>query len=310
MNPGGSSAGAAPPRRAATGPCTWAPTSAAPSACPPPGAAWWGFKPSLGRVPIDPPYYGRVAGPMTRTVEDAALMMRALARPDARDVMSLPPADIPGSTSPSTAGLRLGLLLDAGIGMPVDPEVRAAVRGRGAPPRGAGAAVEPMAPSSRDPCSTASTSSGASAPGRRSARSRGAAGAGAALHPGLGGGRARPHGAPVYEGFSQMLAMRFAAAGRASPSTSSSRRWPRGRLPGGAGLAPRRPAAPLRAHRLHGGLQHVGTAGGVGERGLDGGGVPIGLQIAGAASTTSGCCASRGASRREGGGEAVAAGVG
>ena len=31
------------------------------------------LKPSLGRVPIHPPYMGRVAGPMTRTVEDAAL---------------------------------------------------------------------------------------------------------------------------------------------------------------------------------------------------------------------------------------------
>ena len=41
------------------------------------------LKPSLGRVPIDPPYVGRVAGPITRTVDDAALMMRVLSRPDA-----------------------------------------------------------------------------------------------------------------------------------------------------------------------------------------------------------------------------------
>ena len=41
-------------------------------------AAWcgvFGLKPSFGRIPIDPTYYGRVAGPMTRTVRDAALMM-------------------------------------------------------------------------------------------------------------------------------------------------------------------------------------------------------------------------------------------
>ena len=31
-----------------------------------------------GRIPIDPPYPGRVAGPMTRTVEDAALAMTVL----------------------------------------------------------------------------------------------------------------------------------------------------------------------------------------------------------------------------------------
>src|SRR5687767_2567070 len=49
------------------------------------------LKPSLGRVPIHPPYLGRVAGPMTRTVHDAALVMSVLAHADARDFMCLPP---------------------------------------------------------------------------------------------------------------------------------------------------------------------------------------------------------------------------
>jgi aspartyl-tRNA(Asn)/glutamyl-tRNA(Gln) amidotransferase subunit A len=56
-------------------------------------AGWCGIfslKPSLGRMPIDPPYTGRAAGPMTRTVADAALMMQVLSQPDARDSMSLP----------------------------------------------------------------------------------------------------------------------------------------------------------------------------------------------------------------------------
>jgi Asp-tRNA(Asn)/Glu-tRNA(Gln) amidotransferase A subunit family amidase len=56
-------------------------------------AGWCGIftlKPSLGRMPIDPPYTGRAAGPMTRTVADAALMMQVLSLPDARDSMSLP----------------------------------------------------------------------------------------------------------------------------------------------------------------------------------------------------------------------------
>jgi Asp-tRNA(Asn)/Glu-tRNA(Gln) amidotransferase A subunit family amidase len=48
------------------------------------------LKPSLGRVPIHPPYAGRVTGPMTRTVADAALLMTALTRPDPRDYMNLP----------------------------------------------------------------------------------------------------------------------------------------------------------------------------------------------------------------------------
>ena len=48
------------------------------------------LKPSLGRVPIYPPYLGRVTGPMTRTVTDTALLMNVLTRPDPRDYMALP----------------------------------------------------------------------------------------------------------------------------------------------------------------------------------------------------------------------------
>ena len=50
----------------------------------------FGLKPSLGRVPIYPPYLGRVVGPLTRNVTDAALLMAALSRPDARDYTALP----------------------------------------------------------------------------------------------------------------------------------------------------------------------------------------------------------------------------
>ena len=48
------------------------------------------LKPSLGRIPIYPPYLGRVVGPMTRNVMDAALAMTALTKPDPRDYMALP----------------------------------------------------------------------------------------------------------------------------------------------------------------------------------------------------------------------------
>ena len=75
-------------------------------------------------------YAGRVAGPMTRTVEDTALLMRVLSRPDARDTMSLPYQDIAWEKlERDVRGLRIGLHLDAGWGLPVDPEVRAAVEG-------------------------------------------------------------------------------------------------------------------------------------------------------------------------------------
>jgi aspartyl-tRNA(Asn)/glutamyl-tRNA(Gln) amidotransferase subunit A len=56
-------------------------------------AGVFGLKPSFGRVPAYPlSPFGTVAhvGPMTRTVRDAALMMNAIARPDARDWFGLP----------------------------------------------------------------------------------------------------------------------------------------------------------------------------------------------------------------------------
>jgi Asp-tRNA(Asn)/Glu-tRNA(Gln) amidotransferase A subunit family amidase len=116
-------------------------------------ASWCGIyslKPSLGRVPIDPPYTGRAAGPMTRTVADAALMMQVLSRPDLRDSMSLSPADIAwddwDGPVEHVRGLRIGLLMDAGCGLAVDPEVRDAVLHAATLLADAGAMVEPMEP--------------------------------------------------------------------------------------------------------------------------------------------------------------------
>jgi Asp-tRNA(Asn)/Glu-tRNA(Gln) amidotransferase A subunit family amidase len=111
-------------------------------------AGWcgiFGLKPSLGRIPIDPPTYGRVAGPMTRRVEDAAHMMRVLSLPDPRDAMSLPFQDIPWlDLGVDVKGLRLGVMMEAGVGLPLDPEVREAVEGAARLFEAAGAAVEPM----------------------------------------------------------------------------------------------------------------------------------------------------------------------
>jgi aspartyl-tRNA(Asn)/glutamyl-tRNA(Gln) amidotransferase subunit A len=106
-----------------------------------------GFKGSFGRVPVDPPYYARVVGPLTRTVDDAAQAMAVLARPDGRDHMSLPPEPSLdwGASAPLT-GLRVGLCLDAGAGLPVEPETRAAVEGAAHALGAAGASVEPIAP--------------------------------------------------------------------------------------------------------------------------------------------------------------------
>src|ERR1044072_4412264 len=125
------------------------PPRAPPSASAPPlpggGSGLAALKPSLGRVPIDPPYVARCAGPMTRTVDDAALMMSVLSKPDHRDGMSLPVQDIDWVNLPGNAkGKRIGLLLDAGFGMPVDSEVKAAVENVAKFFASQGAAVEPV----------------------------------------------------------------------------------------------------------------------------------------------------------------------
>ncbi len=107
------------------------------------------LKPSLGRIPIDPPYLGRVAGPMTRSVRDAAALLTVLSGPDSRDYMSLPfqPLDYLASVDGLGArGLRIGLMTDMGAGLTVDPLVRAATENAGKALAAAGAVVEPVAP--------------------------------------------------------------------------------------------------------------------------------------------------------------------
>ena len=147
LNPGGSSAGAGAAAAAGYGPLHIGTDIGGSIRLP---AGWCGvvgFKPSLGRVPINPPYAGRVAGPMTRSVEDAALMMAALARPDWRDAMSLPAQSIAWhQLDLSIQGKRIGLMMDAGWGDAVQPEVAAAVQAAARLFEQAGAVVEPLAP--------------------------------------------------------------------------------------------------------------------------------------------------------------------
>jgi aspartyl-tRNA(Asn)/glutamyl-tRNA(Gln) amidotransferase subunit A len=146
-NPGGSSSGAGAAAAAGYGPLHVGTDIGGSVRLP---ASWCGIvtlKPSLGRVPIDPPFYGRVAGPMTRTVADAALMMSVLSLPDARDHMSLPyrPCDwldLDGEVR----GKRIGLLMEAGFGLPVESEVGRAVAAAAARFADAGAEVRPIAP--------------------------------------------------------------------------------------------------------------------------------------------------------------------
>ena len=124
-NPGGSSSGAGAAGAAGYGPLHLGTDIGGSVRLP---ACWCGLvalKPSLGRVPIDPPFVGRVAGPMTRTVDDAALMMSVLSRPDRRDSMSLPPDSINWKAlDKSPRKLRIGLMLDLDVGQALEREVR------------------------------------------------------------------------------------------------------------------------------------------------------------------------------------------
>ena len=148
--PGGSSAGAGAAAAAGYGPLHLGTDIGGSLRLP---AGWCGIyslKPSLGRIPIDPPYTGRAAGPMTRSVADSALLMQVLSQADARDSMSLPPQAIAWDDWDADPGLlrglHIGLLLDAGCGLLVKPEVHNAIVRAAALFEAAGATIEPMQP--------------------------------------------------------------------------------------------------------------------------------------------------------------------
>lgn len=121
-------------------------------------ATWTGLaslKPTYALVPVDPPYIGRAIGPLARSIDDVCLAMEVIARTDPghRDFTraDLPPLSwADGRATPPSpadvAGLRVGIHVDAGCGVPTDPEVAAIVAAAGQVFEAAGAVVEPMGP--------------------------------------------------------------------------------------------------------------------------------------------------------------------
>jgi Asp-tRNA(Asn)/Glu-tRNA(Gln) amidotransferase A subunit family amidase len=88
----------------------------------------YGLKPHVGRVPVYPPsLIGDMAhaGPMTRTVRDAALMLNAIAGADDRDRTSLPTShpDYLQAMEGDIRGLRMAWSPDLGFAL-VDPQVK------------------------------------------------------------------------------------------------------------------------------------------------------------------------------------------
>ena len=91
-----------------------------------------GFRTSPGRVPVWPAEVGwfpiSVQGPMARTVEDAALMLAAIAGPDPRSPIAIAePGDLfASSLQRDFRGVKISWSRDFG-GLPVDPNVSAVI---------------------------------------------------------------------------------------------------------------------------------------------------------------------------------------
>src|SRR5271155_399380 len=146
-NPGGSSAGAGAAAAALYGPLHLGTDIGGSVGLPAGGGGLFGLKPSARRGPIDPPYIGRVAGPMTRDAADAALMMATLSLPDARDYSSLKHEKLDWAVKPAPLkGLKLGLLIEVGCGAKPTAEVKAAIERAARDLEAAGAHIEPMKP--------------------------------------------------------------------------------------------------------------------------------------------------------------------
>jgi aspartyl-tRNA(Asn)/glutamyl-tRNA(Gln) amidotransferase subunit A len=114
-----------------------------------------GFKPTYGRIPLYPASpFGTLshAGPMTRSVQDAALMLDVISGFDARDWSALPPpaATFRDRLDGGAAGCRIAFSPDLGYAE-VDPEVAASVRRAVEVLAGLGAAVEEVDPGFADP---------------------------------------------------------------------------------------------------------------------------------------------------------------
>lgn len=105
-----------------------------------------GLKATFGRIPAWPPsLVGDLAntGPMARTAQDCALMLNALARPDARDPYALPHDDTDYSRRLSVRpkSLKVALVMKMGA-HPLDRQVAAKVRAAAQRFEAMGCAVE------------------------------------------------------------------------------------------------------------------------------------------------------------------------
>ena len=156
LTPGGSSGGAAAAVASGMGPLAVGTDGAGSVRIPSTFCGIPGMKPSFGRVPAFPlSPMGTVAhvGPHARCVEDLALMLTVMSRPDARDWFSLPydPRDYRVGLCDGVRGLRIAFSPDLGYVKNVDPEVAAAVRTAADAFSTLGAQVDEVAPGFTNP---------------------------------------------------------------------------------------------------------------------------------------------------------------
>ena len=148
--PGGSSGGAAVQVATGMGPIGIGTDGGGSIRIPASFTGVFGFKPSYGRVPAWPAsQVGTLAhaGPLTRTVADAALAMAVISGWDARDWTALPceKLDWMGALERGIAGKRIAYAPTLG-GAAVDPEVAALVRAAVEVLASLGAIVEEVTP--------------------------------------------------------------------------------------------------------------------------------------------------------------------
>ena len=93
----------------------------------------FGMKPSYGLVPTHPPSALNVLahqGPVSRSVADAALLLSAIAQPDARDMTAwnTPPPDFSAGLDDGVRGLRVAFSSRLGFAERLDAQIEAAAR--------------------------------------------------------------------------------------------------------------------------------------------------------------------------------------